>query len=553
MDDNVPRVSFYGKGSGKVGAYYNYCAASAGSYCYGDGSADYGVSVGDASQDICPSGWRMPTGGNGGEYSVLRSMYNNDNNRYRAALSLSLTGYFNDGFAYGQGTNGLFSSATRNDDGSMFNVGFSASTINLLDTSSRGYGTSVRCVLEAPSYEVTIYMDEYVNSVTFIEPSGGTTDVIDGDTIMLKQGVAYNVVANNVNGYTVDSWSVVGDGTISRPTAHRTMLTIDGAITLNLTSKQYLGPEPPASCDTAVPNYNYLQDITSSNKSVVLNSLTLNYPYYLRDERDGEPYCVSKLADGNLWLLDNLKLDLLNEDVLYYISEENTNASNTSLSYLKNGGGTTSDKYAVSGVTEWTIPGMNSSYSSPLIAIRGNCDSDNYGIAGGYCANDPENGKWNKDSIPKKNNIEMVTGNGSGKVGIYYNYCAASAGSYCYNDGYSSGDATEDICPLGWRLPTGGSGGEFKNLCNIITGATCANEVSMNFDDVNSLQYILSSSLSGWGWESGAVSQGYLGIYWSSSFYNASEMHSVTAYESKFVPGAYSGRHYGRSIRCVLK
>ncbi|MBQ8156542.1 hypothetical protein IJ101_02025 [Candidatus Saccharibacteria bacterium] len=62
---NVPNIvnsqintttTVYGSGSNKVGVYYNFCAASAGSYCYGSGSGS-----GSISNDICPSGWRLPT------------------------------------------------------------------------------------------------------------------------------------------------------------------------------------------------------------------------------------------------------------------------------------------------------------------------------------------------------------------------------------------------------------------------------------------------------------------------------------------------------------
>ncbi len=556
MDDTVPLASSYGRGSGKVGAYYNYCAASAGSYCYGDGNTGYGTSVDDASQDICPSGWRMPTGGNNGEYSVLRSMYDNDDGRYRAALSLSLTGYFNDGLAYSQGTNGLINSATRNDDGSMFNVGFSASAINLLDTSSRSFGASVRCILESPSYEITVHMDENVNSVTVIDAFDNATSLVDGNTITLKQGVSYTIMADYASGYGMDSWSTSEEGIITNAALPTTTYVINGDATLTLASKQLVGLEAPATCDTPVPNYTYMQDIRASVKTALLNDLAVNAPYYLRDARDNEPYCVSKLADGKLWLLDNLRLDLTDETVFANISEKNTNASATSINYLKNGGGTTSDKYAINGVAEWSSSGINYTYSRPLISTGGNCDTGSTGTGGGYCANDPEAGQWNKNSIPKYNGTEMISGNGSGKIGVYYNYCAATAGSYCYGNGTSygssSGNATEDVCPLGWRLPTGGSSGEFRNLCNVVTGTTCSSETSMTYTDASSLQYILSTPISGYS-RINAYSQGLTADFWSSTRYNNYHVYYMTIYSAKILSQYYNYRYEGRSIRCILK
>ena len=39
----------------------------------------------------------------------------------------------------------------------------------------------------------------------------------------------------------------------------------------------------------------------------------------------------------------------------------------------------------------------------------------------------------------------------SATYGAHYNYCAASAGTVCSQ---TKQDATSDICPKGWRLPT---------------------------------------------------------------------------------------------------
>ena len=40
----------------------------------------------------------------------------------------------------------------------------------------------------------------------------------------------------------------------------------------------------------------------------------------------------------------------------------------------------------------------------------------------------------------------------SSTYGGYYNYCAASAGTVCQNT--SAQNASQDICPVGWRLPS---------------------------------------------------------------------------------------------------
>ena len=142
----------------------------------------------------------------------------------------------------------------------------------------------------------------------------------------------------------------------------------------------------------------------------------------------------------------------------------------------------------------------------------------------------------------------MIYGVGSGKIGIYYNYCAASAGSYCYGDGNQSygnptGDATEDICPANWRMPTGYTGtAEQQKLVNKYGYDTPAS-------DTNSLQYNLSTPLSGYFWYGSARYQGRNGYFWSSSFAAEGDMRDL--YVGSGGAGFdYTDRYAGFSLRC---
>jgi hypothetical protein len=133
-------------GNWKVGGYYNYCAASAGSYCYGYGTSS-GTSSGDATSDICPKGWRMPTG-NSGEYQTLYSNTNyNTYDKYREALRLPLSGYFDGGSANTQGSRGFWWSSTCYNVNRMYRLSADTSSINPAGNNFRYSGSSVRCVL----------------------------------------------------------------------------------------------------------------------------------------------------------------------------------------------------------------------------------------------------------------------------------------------------------------------------------------------------------------------------------------------------------------------
>jgi len=173
----------------------------------------------------------------------------------------------------------------------------------------------------------------------------------------------------------------------------------------------------------------YIQDVTTATCPTE--------PTIVYDRRDEEEYTIQKLADNKCWLLDNLRLDLI--EVSLESLKGNTNATDISLEYLKGvRTGTSTDQYAMRAVSNgWDYSSSN--LSSPAIYT-------------GY--------KDMMDSGP--------TGRGYAysKYGIHYNYCAASAGSFCYGNGQTlttppPGDAIEDICPAGWRM---GSSSEFQSL-----------------------------------------------------------------------------------------
>ena len=307
-------------------------------------------------------------------------------------------------------------------------------------------------------------------------------------------------------------------------------------------------PEPSASCNTPVPTITYMQDITNDNISTVLSSLTEDAKYYLYDKRDNTPYCVSKLKDGNLWMTENLALDLtaLTQAELYGTGSDAgkmTNASNTTLGYLK--GTTTRDpntdangKYATAAVTKAWISSYR--YFAPMIAVDSTTSG---GCNDAYCVNGGTAGSPWSYSDSTSETINGVTSRVQGKIGVYYNYCAASAGSYCYGNGTSAvtgpGSATEDICPYGWRLPTGGSSGEFQALYTTY---------SSNYNDfVDALSTPLSGTFS----YGKAYNQGNYGFFWSSTRNYTTHMYNLYVNSSSVNPQNSGYRYTGLSVRCI--
>ena len=369
--------------AGKYGVYYNYCAASAGSYCYGDGTSA-GTPSGDATEDICPKGWRMPTGGASGEYQALYTAYNSDYTSYINALRTPLSGYFNNGSALHQGSDGIFWSSTS-------------------------------------------YSSNYMR--------------------ILRVDASY-VYPRTYDFYRYDGYSV------------------------RCIAKEAPDPEPEKI---------YIQDVTLETCPTE--------PTTVYDRRDEEEYTIQKLADGNCWLLDNLRLDPTTLKTTLTI--ENTNMDPS---------------------TPFTLPGSTSSNFFSYTEPRINTDS--------------------------KNTIQTY-GDGSGKSGVFYNYCAATAGTYCYAEYEGTGSAKYDICPKGWRLPTGGENGEYETLFTLL------GEDKMLYK--NTLRMALSGNYG----ENAIMSAGSFTTIWSATNEDSSRMYNIGASSSDVYLGGYTNRFLGYSVRCI--
>lgn len=400
---NTAAYRNYGVASGKIGVYYNYCAASAGSYCDSDPTDD-------ASYDICPKGWRLPTGGTS-EDSELNNLYlsYDSDEAFKTAFSATISGNYRLGGPVQQSSYGRIWTSTKISASNMYDYYLTSSGTNINYSSDRYWGESVRCIFGARSAIKATYLQDI------------TTEMIDKSQV--------------------------------------------GAIAI------------------------------------------------VKDKRDEEEYVVGKLADGNLWMLDNLRLDPT--EVSLETLKGNTNASDETLEYFKNGGG--ESPYPASGVSsEWT----SGSYDLPYI-----------------------NTEVKNDIAPLK------LGQTSGKIGVYYNFCAASAGSYCYGSGNGSGNATEDICPAGWKLPSSdyGTTSDYGNLGEFYDSAgDFASALSLTFSGelYSNLPTLSNNSGYIYSWSSTADGSSYMYTLYAS--YSPSSTSPFSSYNS------YDRRYYGNSVRCIF-
>lgn len=329
------------------GGYYNFYTATAG---WGTNS----VTSGNSPKDICPKGWRLPTGGPSGEFNTLYGQYNS------AALMMgepnfALSGRVYDGSVGYLGSYGFFWSSTVNTANLAYNLNLNSSDVNPARYDDKFYGFPVRCVA----------MDTMQN--------------FDKSTL-----------------------SAAGD------------------------------------------------------------------EVRLIDVRDKNVYTVKKLADGNVWMTENLR------------------------------------------ITGKTITSADSNVTSDF-AIPASSTS-------GFNTQDTNNAYV--DST----------------YGGYYTFYTATAGTG--GTSLASGNAPSSICPKGWRLPTGGSSGEFQTLYNYYNSSALM-QGEPNF------------TLSGYPVNGSVYNQGSYGLFWSSTAGDANYAYDLYL-DSSYVYPVYD--HYaggGFSVRCV--
>lgn len=214
----------------------------------------------------------------------------------------------------------------------------------------------------------------------------------------------------------------------------------------------------------------------------------------LTDIRDGNDYPVEKMPDGKCWILENLRLG--STRLLEELTTANTNMSPN---------------------VDFTLPAssdITATYGVPMI-----------------------NTSKVSDTPTRFGTI------GSGKAGVYYNYCAATAGTIC--EEVSPQAAQYDICPAGFRMPAGGSNssGAFYVL---------RQKYASDAEFLSAFAVVLN----GWYDSNNVViaNYGYFSYLWSSSAYNQTNKARGLGYVNSklnFNYGILETNGFG--LRCVAK
>ena len=124
------------------GGFYSWYTATAGTGTYALSTQGQNTTV-----SICPKGWRLPTGGNNGEFKILYDNYNSSSALRSNPVNLTLSGLANDSSRHTQGSGGYYWSSTVYSNYNAYYLELRASNVQTINN-SKYIGLSVRCIAD---------------------------------------------------------------------------------------------------------------------------------------------------------------------------------------------------------------------------------------------------------------------------------------------------------------------------------------------------------------------------------------------------------------------
>ena len=263
--------------------------------------------------------------------------------------------------------------------------------------------------------------------------------------------------------------------------------------TINFTAGQYSGTNNGLSLYAVwVPSAGTIQNWTGCS------TMTTGQVTALTDSRDNNTYAVAKLKDGKCWMIENMRLGGSSPTTL--TPADSIVATNTTLPATTSTWGTTSSDYT-----------------------RMQLNADN--------------------TISPVTNMTTPTNANVYSYGNYYSWAAAIASTTAVN----SGNASTNICPTGWRLPTAyTSTSDFNTLNTAVNSGSTRTSAGLRAYPANLLY-------SGYYYGSSANYKGSYGRHWSSTSFSSNLTHHLGFENSNVSPGGgATSKNNGYSVRCLV-
>ncbi len=372
------------------------------------------------------------------------------------------------------------------------------------------------------------------------------TESLLGGTVRVYAYNPYRVVYNDnnatggtMNGFYTNYDTVLSEEKLAAPNYYRTGYGFAGwsedpGASVNTGNKIY-GPNEDVSVADLTLNSNthettlyavWVPSAGTLQNWTGCSSLGQGRVTALTDTRDNNTYAVAKLADGNCWMIENLRLDAANSSdsskaqgfggvFTGLANSESANFTNST---------TANSKYSTS-----TIIGSNQAYRFP---------------------------RYNNDNTSSPVTNMTTTDANIYSYGNYYSWAAAIANTSDITTVNDSESVSTSICPTGWRLPYGrntGNGNTSGGFYYLSYKANHDEVAPSAVDSDNFRSFPNNFLLSGKIRNNQLEGRGSYGYYWSLTANSASNSHGVVIYNTSSVNFSSSPRKVdGQSIRCLI-
>ena len=415
-----------------------------------------------------------------------------------------------------------------------------------------GFGLRVDASLPSGEYLNETFILEYVANpapyvVNFLSgtaddivaglPASFSGEAISAETIPLPDDIPTR------DNYSFIGWCTImphaepgGDGCKSRQFEAGTEYGIDytkDTSTINL----YAMWRSNYSCNKAAKTIG--RGVTSTDavcmqdiNQTVINSMTVGTQYRLTDFRDGKAYYISKLADGKVWMTENLDFDLDSAKIYTH--------NNTDLGYTTNN---LSSTWKPTNSTTGTIDNWSSNGS----------EARSYDAGNKYyypTVNSNDEMSTTCDNSPSCNHYH---------VGNYYNFGAIVAEHISDNANIQYAKMPDSVCPAGWRLPEGPSENiysEFNNLL-VLQGLVedYSNDGAVNYltdgfynAKLTPTYLALTGSVNGY-----EVYTGYQTFFATNTIMGSNNIYVNSIHSTGLLTAQTASKAYGVPVRCVAR
>ena len=356
------------------------------------------------------------------------------------------------------------------------------------------------------------------------------------ETVATNQGTDTPIIDplyNNTFGIVPTAWTRV----VYKPSG--TVNSVSGS-SFSTTYSIYTSPTQPAGTYTGQVKYLlthpsdapytklYMQDVADWQYMIPNPGDTI----LVTDIRDGKDYYVTKLADGHIWMTQNLDFDITNITLDSTTTDLNVIYDSSTGQYAEYNNGYTEDD----SIIYWRP--INTTINFEGTTITG----------------------WaNSNTEPYSANKTDSTGTGHASLGNYYNWTAAIASNNSSSLTQSTLSNTANnpknsICPKGWRLPTisnqsagdTGSTNEFARLNYLYNNNSISSDAMLV---IAPLYFPREGYIAGQAFNGLAVN----GVYWSSTLLEKDQAYYLDFSYNFVRPANPYYKYHGFSIRCLAR